>query len=126
MSKNLEMTVTDVVKFGRSATLFPKNALSSKYENSEVWIKGNVVMHKQWLYINGKKTPVYHNVPQSNLDEIYSRIKVLYDRSGIRIATRLNTNCRLLTTGKGESKNVRKLTLTQVYNQSKAIGLIEK
>lgn len=126
MSKNLEMTVEDVVRFGRSATLFPKNGVSHKYENSEVWIKGNVVMHKQWLFINGKKTPVYHNVPRSSLDEIYSRIKVLYDRSGIRIATRLNTNCRLLTTGKGDSKKVRKLTLTQVYNQSKAIGLIKK
>ncbi|MDR2279143.1 MAG: hypothetical protein LBE23_14890 [Vagococcus sp.] len=70
-----------------------------KLFNGQVWEirKGGNVFRFTTRFVNGNRSKrVYFEV--SKLEDIYSMIKILYDKKGREVASRLNENSRLLTT----------------------------
>ncbi|MFW3588343.1 hypothetical protein ACODGR_06530 [Vagococcus fluvialis] len=70
-----------------------------KLFNGQVWEirKGGNVFRFTTRFVNGNRSKrVYFEA--SKLEDIYSMIKILYDKKGREVASRLNENSRLLTT----------------------------
>lgn len=70
-----------------------------KLFNGQVWEirKGGNVFRFTTRFVNGNRSKrVYFEA--SKLEDIYSMIKILYDKKGREVASRLNVNSRLLTT----------------------------
>lgn len=70
-----------------------------KLFNGQVWEirKGGNVFRFTTHFVNGNRSKrVYFEA--SKLEDIYSMIKILYDKKGREVASRLNENSRLLTT----------------------------
>lgn len=70
-----------------------------KLFNGQVWEirKGGNAFRFTTHFVNGNRSKrVYFEA--SKLEDIYSVIKILYDKKGREVASRLNENSRLLTT----------------------------
>ncbi|MGL5686613.1 MAG: hypothetical protein ACRCXQ_12555 [Vagococcus fluvialis] len=70
-----------------------------KLFNGQVWEirKGGNAFRFTTHFVNGNRSKrVYFEA--SKLEDIYSMIKILYDKKGREVASRLNENSRLLTT----------------------------
>jgi len=70
-----------------------------KLFNGQVWEirKGGNAFRFTTYFVNGNRSKrVYFEA--SKLEDIYSMIKILYDKKGREVASRLNENSRLLTT----------------------------
>lgn len=70
-----------------------------KLFNGQVWEirKGGNAFRFTTHFVNGNRSKrVYFEA--SKLEDIYSMIKILYDKKGHEVASRLNENSRLLTT----------------------------
>lgn len=70
-----------------------------KLFNGQVWEirKGGNAFRFTTHFVNGNRAKrVYFEA--SKLEDIYSMIKILYDKKGREVASRLNENSRLLTT----------------------------
>ena len=70
-----------------------------KLFNGQVWEirKGGNAFRFTTHFVNGNRSKrVYFEA--SKLEDIFSKIKILYDKKGREVASRLNENSRLLTT----------------------------
>ncbi|EPI08704.1 hypothetical protein [Enterococcus faecalis] len=93
MTKGLEVRMNDLRTVNAKVQLM----------NGQHWILEQGRAYRYMKYFEkGKSVDVIFS--KSSLEEIYDRIKILFDREGKIIALRLNKNHRLLTTKNNQWK----------------------
>lgn len=98
MSRGLTLKLSDVAGFGKQARLF---------SGRPIMITGTMTHVRDFYYYNGKKVEL--KSCEMSLESVFSQIKRVTDESGIVIAERLNPRAALISTGKGNSKKIKRL-----------------
>lgn len=97
-----------------------------KLFNGQVWEirKGGNAFRFTTHFVNGNRSKrVYFET--SKLEDIFSKIKILYDKKGREVASRLNENSRLLTTRHNKLWSYAKKEEKQIDQASMLYVLVE-
>ncbi|MBO0444272.1 hypothetical protein [Vagococcus fluvialis] len=97
-----------------------------KLFNGQVWEirKGGNAFRFTTHFVNGNRSKrVYFEA--SKLEDIFSKIKILYDKKGREVASRLNENSRLLTTRHNKVWSYAKKEQKQIDQASMLYVLVE-
>lgn len=107
LGKGLYVSEVDCRKLAVTLKLFGKN--------ERLTVDGDYVNFNQTLLVRGKKQAVV--VGRELLSDIYPKIEKVFDDSNICIASRLNEQHPLMSSGKGRGKKYYPVTPQEVYGQ---------